>query len=212
MSRTVYFLLFVALTMVSCSSYPQYEVSLYKVESPENAKQQYGETKIVDFKDENLTKYIYEDDYIKIAWFTKKTMFDFYLVNKTDHSLKIPWDEMAYVDINGQAGRVTHSGMKYAERNYAQPASVVPKGAYLADVVIPTANIYFDDFLGEWRVLDIIQLYGYETKAERSAIVGKRMKIVFPIIIENITNEYIFEFRVDETTSTVYSIDDYSGR
>lgn len=203
MKRIIYIsviAVFVAISATSCSmfSYPTYSVSLYKVESPENAKQQYGETKIVNFNDQNLTKYTYEDDYIKITWYTGKQQFNFNLLNKSGHSLKIPWDERAYVDIYGHSGRVMHSGVKYIDRNNSQPASVVPKGSSVSDVVLPTDNIYYvSGEYGGWRTKPLLPKFDTQSEIDESGIVGQNMKVVFPIIIENVTNEYIFEFRVD---------------
>ncbi len=193
----------IAISATSCSVFSDtiYSVSLYKVESPENAKQQYGDTKIVNFNEENLTKFTYEDDFIKITWYTEKRQFDFFLLNKSNHSLKIPWDEMAYVDINGHSGRVMHSGVKYIDRNNSQPASVVPKGSSISDVLVPTDNIYYvSGEYGGWRTSPLLPKYNSQEELDASGVVGKNMKIVFPIIIENVTNEYIFEFRVDDAT------------
>ena len=86
-----------ALLLSGCSmyTYPTYSVSLCKVEQPEDAKQQFGETKIVSSNDENLTKYTFEDEYIRISWYLTRTSLHFLLTNKSQHSIKIPWDDMS---------------------------------------------------------------------------------------------------------------------
>jgi hypothetical protein len=190
-----------AFSLPSCSmfTYPTYSVSLYKVESLENAKQQFGETKIVNSNEENLTKYTFEDDYIRITWFVTRTQFDFYLYNKSQHSIKIPWDDMVYVDVAGHTGRVMHSGVKYIDRNSSQPASVVPKGASLSDIIMPTDNVYYvSGQYGGWSEHPLLPKFTTTEEIRSSHIVGKTMKILFPVIIENVTNEYTFEFRVDD--------------
>ncbi len=203
--RKTFIILFLAVGAVvslsSCSmfKYPTYSVSLNKVESPENAKQQFGETKIVSFNEENLSKYTFEDDYIRITWYVGRTSLHFTLYNKSQHSIKIPWDDMVYVDVAGRTGRVMHSGVKYVDRNNAQPASVVPKGTSLSDLVQPTDNIYYlSGQYGGWQELPLLPKYTTEEELRSSGIVGMTMKVLFPIIIENVTNEYTFEFRVDE--------------
>lgn len=184
----------------SCSmfTYPTYSVSLYKVESPEDAKKQFGETKIVNFTDENVTKYTYEDDYIRITWLVGRTQFNFTLANKSQHSIKIPWDDMAYVDAAGHTSRVMHSGVKYIDRNNSQPASIVPKGASMSDILVPTDNIYYvSGQYGGWQERPLLPRYTTQEEINNSGIVGMTMKVMFPIIIENVTNEYLFEFKVD---------------
>ena len=63
--------------------------------------------------------------------------------NKSNYSIKIQWDDVAYISSSGQTGRVMHSGVKYIDRNNSQPASVIPKSASLSDIVIPNDNIYY---------------------------------------------------------------------
>lgn len=53
-----------------------YSVGLKSVESPANAKQQFGETKIVNIQDGATNKYQYEDDYINIVWFVDSKQFN----------------------------------------------------------------------------------------------------------------------------------------
>lgn len=130
------------IAMTSCGAFKSYvadySIGLKTVESPANAKQQFGDTKVVNFQDGTTNKYRYEDDYINIVWYVGSKQFNFDLTNKSGHTLKINWDDISYVDYKGQTGRVMHSGVKYNERNNSQPASTVPKGASLSDLLLPT--------------------------------------------------------------------------
>jgi hypothetical protein len=91
--RKIIYALILAVMMTSCMTYQGfYTVGLQNVERPENAKERYGESKIVNFEEEGKTKYSYEDDMIKIVWLPLSTQFGFTLQNKTDHSIKIIWD------------------------------------------------------------------------------------------------------------------------
>lgn len=194
------FSLVASLCAASCSmfTYPTYSVSLYKVESPEDARKQYGDTKVVSFTDEKVTKYTYEDDYIKITWYVENSKLDFHLVNKSQYSIKIPWDDMAYVSIFGETGRVMHSGVTYIDRNNSQPASIVPRGAAMGDVLIPTDNIYYlSGEYGGWRVRPLFPDYETQKEIDSSGIIGSTIKVIFPIIIQGVTNEYLFEFKID---------------
>lgn len=207
MKRTYFLLATVgAMLLTSCSflkSYvANYSVGLAEVESPADAKQQFGETKVVTFDENGVSKYRYEDDYIDIIWFVDQKQFNFTLTNKSGHSLKINWDDVSYVNTKGQVGRVMHSGVKYTDRNNSQPATTVPKGASISDILLPTDNVYFvSGQYGGWRE-NYLYPCVYSSKetlnAEAASLVGKTMAVMMPIMIENVQNDYTFKFNIDK--------------
>lgn len=186
--------------MTSCAIYrANYSVSLKAVECPANAKQQFGETKVVNFQDKDGNKYRYEDDYINIVWFVSPQRFNFTLTNKSGHTLKINWDDLCYVDYQGGAKRVMHAGVKYNERNNSQPPSTIPNGTSLSDMLLPTDNVRFVN--GGWSEDFLIPcIYKNSVSREKGApyFVGKTMTIMMPIMIENIQNDYTFTFCIDK--------------
>ena len=198
------------LLISSCGAFKSYvasySVGLSAVESPADAKQQFGETKVVTFDEEGISKYRYEDDYIDIVWYVSSKQFNFTLKNKSGHTLKINWDDVSYIDTKGQVGRVMHSGVKYAERNSSQPATTVPKGASISDILLPTDNVYYvSGQYGGWRESYLIPCV-YKTpeafNAEASGYVGKTMTVMMPIMIENVQNDYTFTFNIDKLLNT----------
>ena len=204
--------LFLALGMLmftSCGTFKSYvasySVGLTSVESPTDAKQQFGETKVVNFNEDGVSKYRFEDDYIETVWYVGSKQFNFTLKNKSGHTLKINWDDVSYVDTKGQVGRVMHSGVKYTERNNSQPATTAPKGATISDLLLPTDNVYYvSGQYGGWRESYLIPCV-YQTKealdSSASDYVGKTMTIMMPIMIENVQNDYTFTFNIDELIS-----------
>ena len=202
----LFLLAFTAFMLTSCGAFKNYiasySVGLSSVESPADAKQQFGETKVVTFNEEGVSKYRYEDDYINIVWYVGLKQFNFTLNNKSGHSLKINWDDISFVDTEGQVGRVMHSGVKYTERNNSQPATTVPKGASISDILLPTENVYFvSGQYGGWRENYLLPCV-YQTpeafNAGASSLVGKTMTIMMPIMIENVQNDYTFTFNIDK--------------
>ena len=179
-----------------------YSVGLATVESPADAKQQFGETKVVSFNEEGVSKYRYEDDYINIVWYVGLKQLNFTLKNKSGHTLKINWDDVSYVDVKGQVGRVMHSGVKYTDRNSSQPATTVPKGASISDILLPTENVYYvSGQYGGWREKYLIPCVYNDAAtrdAQASSYVGKTMTIMMPIMIENVQNDYTFTFNIDK--------------
>lgn len=206
MKKFQLFLLLSAFALSSCGVFKNYiasySVGLSSVESPADAKQQFGETKVVTFNEEGVSKYRYEDDYINIVWYVGLKQFNFTLNNKSGHSLKINWDDISFVDTKGQVGRVMHSGVKYTERNNSQPATTVPKGASITDILLPTDNVYYvSGQYGGWRenyLLPCVYKTPEEFNARASLLVGKTMTIMMPIIIENVQNDYTFTFNIDK--------------
>ena len=179
-----------------------YSIGLATVESPADAKQQFGDTKVVSFNEEGVSKYRYEDDYIDIVWYVGLKQFNFTLKNKSGHTLKINWDDVSYVDVKGQVGRVMHSGVKYVDRNSSQPATTVPKGASISDILLPTDNVYYvSGQYGGWRESYLVPCV-YKTpeafNVEAPSLVGKTMTVMMPIMIENVQNDYTFTFNIEK--------------
>ena len=197
---------FIGMMFTSCGmlkSYTaKYDVSLASVESPADAKAQFGETKVATFQDGEINKYRYEDDYIDIVWYVSTKQFNFTLKNKSNHTIKINWDDISFVDYEGNTGRVMHTGVKYNERNNSQPATTIPKGASLSDLLLPTENVYFTSGqYGGWNErLLIPSIYSTPEAFANGAnnYVGKTMRILMPIMIENVQNDYTFEFKIDK--------------
>ena len=195
----------VLMLFASCASLfttTSYDVSLKSVESPANAKIKFGETKVVKVEQDDLSKYQYEDDFIKIFWYVSSSQFNFEITNKSEHTMKLSWDDMSYVDENGKTNRVMHSGVKYTERNNSQPASVLPKNASLSDLLLPTDNVYYSSssYSSGWIEKALFPNYKSQEEAQNSPALGKTVRVVFPVIIQDVVNEYIFEFSVDSVT------------
>lgn len=205
MKRISTIIITVLLLASSCSilrfQSTKYDISLASVESPANSKVKFGETKVVKVEQEGLSKFQYEDDFISILWYVGEKQFNFVLTNKADHTMKLNWDDMAYVNENGTTMRVTHSGVKYIDRNSSQPASTLPKNASLTDVLIPTDNIYYvSGQYGGWRINRLFPLYATDEEAQASPALGKTIRIIFPVEIQDVSNEYVFEFKVNSIT------------
>ena len=73
--------------------------------------------------------------------------------NISNSTIKVVWDEAAYIDYNGETSKIMHKGIKYSEREASQPASVIIKGAKLEDVAIPTKNVSYSSSLNDWVYL-----------------------------------------------------------
>jgi len=114
------------------------------------------------------------------------------------------WDEAVYVNVNGESQKVFHSGVKFIDRNNSQPPTIVVKGASISDVVIPTDNVYYvkpsQYSAGGWQVSGLFITSSFsaeEMEKAKSSYVGKTVKVLLPIRIENTNNEYLFSFKIE---------------
>lgn len=163
--------------------------TLTKVEKPLNSTIRYGNTTTVTDKD--ITKFSYVDNFIDILIFASKTQFNFVLKNVSDNTIKIVWNEAVFVDVDGGTSKVMHSGIKYSQREGDQPASTIIKSAKLEDVATPTDKVYYDDLLKEWTSKSLYEKAKIKEKLKRQTI-----KLMLPIQVKDVVNEYIFEFEL----------------
>ena len=183
-----------------------YDFSLIQVERPENAKERYGEQKIDTLTDKKY-KTFFEDDLVKILWVVSNEVgFEFLIENKTDHTIKIVWDEATYMDEKGMNHKIMHSGIKYNDREKSQPPSNIIRKGKLEDLIFPIDNVYFDERWNKKSLFlskDFHSEYDpgiYHTFEDFQNTVNKNLNnnvsVLLPIQIENVTNDYIFTFQI----------------
>ena len=203
--KKLFYLLMLVSVITSCSVHKgSYDMKLQKVERTKNSENNYGESKIVNFKEEGKSKYSYEDQMIKIVWTPVSTQFGFILDNKTNHSIKIIWDEAVYIDENGSSERVMHSGVKYSESTNPQIPTIIIKNGNVSDILIPVDNIYYvSGKYGGWNTQPLFTDWAYspeELYIVTQEYIGKSVKILLPLKIEGVVNEYIFTFKFEGFT------------
>jgi hypothetical protein len=205
--KTFIFVFIIMIILSGCMTYQQglYIIGLHEVERPDDARIRYGESRIINFEEEGITKYGYEDEMVKITWLPLSTQFAFTLENKTDHSIRIIWDEAVYVNENGSSGRVMHAGVRYIDRNNPQPPTIIVKNAKIEDMIVPTDNVYYlSGRYGGWRTKPLFPNRA-TTQTELNSLseqyIGNIVKILLPLQIQDTINEYMFSFRVNDFIS-----------
>lgn len=102
--------------------------------------------------------------------------------NNSESSLKVVWDEAAFVNENNESGRIIHKGVAKGNANESQTPTVVLKGTELSDLIAPV------DRLDNWLIPHI--------GVQDPKMNGKTVKILLPIEIKGVVNEYIFTFDI----------------
>ena len=190
-------LLCLCLSAINCFSQKKdkrvgvYSAHLYLVEGPKEGK--------VGIIDTLLS--VYEDSIIKIDWDYAVSQIGFELTNKSEQTLKLIWDEAAFISFNNESGRVFHKGVKYTDRENPQPPTSIYKKTTLSDLVAPTSYTrYVSGKYGGWRSDPLIPVEPgmLSSKIEYiEGLLGLTMRVILPIKIEDRVLEYAFSFRTE---------------
>lgn len=129
---------------------------------------------------------------LNISIIPAKEYFSIAIENKSEKSIKLDWNEIVFVDENNNSQSVTHNGVKFIDANKPKLASVIAPNTVLDDVVIPTSRLYFSSYDYEWTTLPILD---YVHKNGKYPI-GTQVKLLIPLTINNVRNEYIFTYDV----------------
>lgn len=202
-----------------------YSFSL-KVTRPEETKQKYGETRITSTEE---NEWIYEDGLIRLSfWLGEKEIkaINFSMENKTDHSIKILWNEAAYLDENNCSHRIIHYGVKYIERDQPLAPSIIIPRSKIEDIVYPADYVKWEKVLGktkEWTQQSLLpggaaaiwssklgppfpanreeavkELEKRKRNYEAKKIKGKKIGTLLPLQAGGVINEYIFTFEITD--------------
>ena len=178
--------------------YGTYNFELTRVERPAEVSKRYGEIKISPVDDKGVTKYSFDDNLVNVVWLVTNDDISFVLENKTDYSMKIIWDDAAFVDSKGQSQRVMHSGVKYTDRNNSQPPTIIVRKGKITDIVQPVDLVYLDYYWFTHPMFnDYIRNGNEQTVTDMlKSNVGKQIQVLLPLKIEETVNDYIFTFTV----------------
>ena len=175
------------------------EINLISVERPVNISDKYGAVIITKLDSLNKKYLSYNDDLIEVLFLFGEKYIGLVLLNKSNHSMKINWDNSAWISPDGTSKRIIHSGVKYSEINSLQAPSIIIRKGQIEDQLTPAHNIVYDD---GWYVRP---LWGYENFWKSSKrfnlaqeLVEQNCAILLPIQIEGTENEYIFNFEIGE--------------
>lgn len=165
-----------------------YYYTLSKVVKPANKSIRYGKTE-ERASDGLFSQYFYEDNIMSILIMGGEKQFEFSLTNKMTNSIKIVWDEASLVDENNMVSKIIHKGIKYINAQNAQPATTIPGGASISELIAPTSRIEYSD---GWYQQSIVS----SNKSNDPNVVGKTIKILLPIEVNGVINEYVFCFTI----------------
>ena len=165
----------------------KYKSTLIRVERPAIESERYGATQIIE--KEGITRYLYDDEFIEMLIFGDSKQFSFSLKNVSTNTIKIIWNEAAFVNHKGITCKIMHQGVKYSQRESDQPPTSIIRDASVEDMAVPTCNVRYSDTLEEWVIDSMYPLDQISNDYE--------LRLMLPIQIKDVINEYVFVFRID---------------
>jgi hypothetical protein len=191
---------------------PDYRYELVEVQRPSKASERYGPQVITPVSDSGKTKYSFEDQLIRVVALPSRTGIEFDLTNKTGFPIRIPWNDAAFVGIDGKSQQVMHLGMKYTDCASQKAPSVIVGHGSITDGVYPCGNLHFSSSWVVDPILPGAPVPSTDTARVRAdleqRVVGKTVQLLLPLQIEDVTNDYMFTFRVISVAMTPRSFMD----
>jgi len=184
------------LTLIPILTFAQKGGYVLKLSSVDIEGESRGSIKIDSVKPAQLILYNskYSDSLINIEFSYDDKSIPFELTNKGKKSVRVIWNEAAYIDYNNTSGKVMHVGIKYIDRSNDQPPTLIIGGSKISDLATPTENVFYSSgTYGGWRKND---LFPSPRKNDEKILVGKTVKLLLPIQIEGKQLDYVFTFLI----------------
>lgn len=161
--------------------------TLVSVEKPSDPTMRYGDVEKVVYN--SSLAFSFTDNVMKTIIFVDTTSIHIVMQNNYPHAIKVMWHEASYVGIDNFTSSIMHTGVKYIDREKLQTPTTIISGAILLDRIIPTNKAEWDTLSMRWKECS---LYSNSSIINNS----KTIKLMLPIQVGGIVNEYIFTFRL----------------
>lgn len=151
-----------------------------------------GNTSDVVFRElelDSIMEFSFEDEYIaaniRIPWYLTFISYD--IQNKTNSSIKLIWDEAAYVDLFGNSTSLLSGQTRLIDSNRSQKSSIIVRNSsingymYPQNKIIESSKIWFEPLL----------------PSKDRSIIDKSIAIMLPIVIGDIRYEYNLVYTIN---------------
>lgn len=137
------------------------------------------------------------DQDIAVRFNISKEQIGFALSNKTTEPIKIDWDQVSYIDIDGESHKVIHSGIRLMDRANPQSPTIIPPSAKITDMVYPSGYVYYEKGrYGGWREMPIFPDAPSALKYK-----GQSFGVFLPIEVKGKVENYLFKFIIKDVST-----------
>ena len=131
----------------------------------------------------------FQSDGVEFSFLPGEYGIAFTLKNGTESPIKIDWNQLSYVDVNGQAQRVFPDNVRLVQRDASMPPTIVPPTATVTNMLIPSAAVRMDH--GGWDVQPI-----FPKGLPATRLIGRTISIFFPLDIGGTIRNHLFTFKI----------------
>jgi len=169
-----------------------YTINLKDITSVGNQSdsyKKYDSESVISLEDRGVNGFGFKDDKVKFVWAKNISGgIEFVVVNQTQRSIKLLWDEIVFRDTTGSSNRMIHKATVLTKKDDPQIPSMIASNSFLYDILLPVDKVSYNIFLKEWESSPML--------GDDRFIVNKSFQIVMPLEIEDIKTEYTFNFVV----------------
>ena len=154
----------------------------------------------------------YKDDLLSVIWNVDRNKIDFNIKNYASGSIKVLWDEMAFVGFNGESHRVIHKGIKYSEKEKEQAPSIIARNAELHELIIPADKIYYQKTQERWAAHPFLEdgVFSPDDETTKRPS-GRKIQVLLPVIVNEKRYEYQFVFEIEKIDFSLFNFDHYKN-
>ena len=177
-----------------------YHVAMPRVDRVPQAEERFGAAEVAEFTIDDSTAFVFEDGLFRITWDVELARLPFVLENKTDQLIRIIWDEVIFVDLNGAPHKVMHRDIRYPVRGEPMNPTTIDPGETLEDYIL-AIHLAYQESDASWREDPFLTPSRRATREELEparANIGRTFAVVLPLEFEGQTDEYVFTFRVTD--------------
>lgn len=178
----------------------RYRFNLIDMQRSERNIQKYGAGSI---NNENL---VFEDGLVKVTFTPQENGIGISILNNSDGSVRLLWDECSYVDPDGSSHRVVHLGTRFIHTDQPQPVVTIPAGAKLDDLMVPADYADWHEsssrwIKSSWEIRPLFPttppfLYEKEFQDAVSSLDGKTFRVLLCLKVGDDTNDYLSTFTI----------------
>ena len=175
------------------------DLALISVQRPQDVAERWGEYTLAPADSSGFT---YEDGLLSLVVVPAGGTFSVVLENRTEHSIRLLWGEASYVGPDNLSSGVVPGDTRWINMGHAPAPQVIPAKAQAAILLLPKAN-------ANTSTNTIERFYPSSTTCDE--ILGTTVRLILPIEIQGVTNEYTLHFEPQEAAITTWKRETLAG-